>query len=72
MKEFYNKSRVMVHLLDLWEEVNYHQELNFPTFPFSSEKAANEHTRNEIDIWIANEGNHKYDTSLELSYWEAI
>jgi len=72
MKEFYNAPRVLAHFLDLWDEEEITQELNFPTFPFSSQKEADLHTKNEINIWIVESGNRKNDTELELSYWEAI
>jgi hypothetical protein len=72
MKEFYNTSRVLAHFIDLWDEDPISQEINFITYPFDSEREALDYTKQQINIWIANEGNLKFDTELELSYWEAL
>lgn len=72
MKEFYNHSRVLAHFKDIWTDELISQELNFITYPFDSEKAANDYTAKQINIWIDQEAKYKFDTDVELSYWEKL
>jgi hypothetical protein len=72
MIEFYNKPRVLAHFKDLFTDEIIHQEIGFITYPFDSQKDANEYTLEQVLRWAEDNAQTKYETSVELSYWEAM
>ncbi len=68
-KEFYNASRIIATLEDMWTEEQHEQELNLTTHPFSTQEKADDYTVAEIELWIKDCGNKKSDTDLDLVSW---
>jgi len=65
-QEFYNWPRVEVVLKSETTGKTYKQEINFNTWPYSSEMAAKKATESNIQKWIKENGNRKYNDIMKL------
>ena len=69
MVEFYNASRIIVTIEDVWTEKQYEQEINLITHPFSTQDRADEYTVEEIERWIKDRGNAMYESDMNFVSW---
>ncbi len=69
MVEFYNASRIIVTLEDMWTEEQHEQELNLNTYPAETQERADAYVVEEIERWIKDWGNAKSDSDLEFVSW---
>lgn len=71
-KEYYNASRILATLEDQWTGKIYEREINFPTFPFTTQERADEFTTHNIQDWIITRGNKQHETALKLIGWKRL